>query len=132
MKTITTETEYQVQGHYSGQWEEVTAERTYREGRARLHEYRENEPGTPFRLRSVAVPVPTTPVWLHFASSRGDCLHTVRSKRIGAYALVAGRWRKIVDGAVDTLHDGERCRVADMRREDFTSDREAQAAGVKL
>jgi hypothetical protein len=45
-----TEDEYQVHGLYSGAWEEVTCETTRSEARARLKEYRENEPGTPFRL----------------------------------------------------------------------------------
>lgn len=33
-----------VQGLYHTNWEDVTAEETYSEGRQRLKEYRENEP----------------------------------------------------------------------------------------
>jgi hypothetical protein len=42
-----------VQGNYGyGQgWEDVTAEETRDEIKQRLREYRENEPGTPFRVR---------------------------------------------------------------------------------
>lgn len=41
-----------VQGDYGygHGWEDVTAETTTSACRARLREYRENEPGTPFRL----------------------------------------------------------------------------------
>lgn len=42
---------WNVQGNYGFGWETVTAETTYREVRARLREYRENEPGTSFRLK---------------------------------------------------------------------------------
>jgi len=42
---------WEVQGNYGQGWECVTAEYTYREARERLHEYRENEPGTSFRLK---------------------------------------------------------------------------------
>jgi hypothetical protein len=45
-----TEDEYQIHGYYSGQWEEVTAEETRTEAKARLREYRENEPSTAFKL----------------------------------------------------------------------------------
>ena len=41
-----------VQGNYGygHGWEDLTAEEKYSEGRARLREYRENEPGTSLRL----------------------------------------------------------------------------------
>lgn len=47
--------EWQVQGRYPGPygWEEVTAEDTRVEGLARLREYRENDPGTPYRIKRV-------------------------------------------------------------------------------
>jgi hypothetical protein len=45
-----TEDEYQVHGLYAHGWEEVTCEETRREARARLREYRENEPSTAFKL----------------------------------------------------------------------------------
>jgi hypothetical protein len=35
---------------YGHGWEDSTAETVYSEGRARLREYRENEPGVPHRL----------------------------------------------------------------------------------
>lgn len=35
---------YVIQGYYDTSWEDVTTEETYREARARLREYRENEP----------------------------------------------------------------------------------------
>ena len=41
---------YIVQGKYSARWEDVTAEHDRSEARARLQEYRENEPNTPRRL----------------------------------------------------------------------------------
>lgn len=46
----TTRDEYDVEGHYGYGWEVVTCEDTRTEARARLREYRENEPGTPFRV----------------------------------------------------------------------------------
>lgn len=45
-----TKDEYQVHGHYAHGWEEVTAEETRAEAKERLKEYRENEPGTAFKL----------------------------------------------------------------------------------
>ena len=45
-----TEDEFQIHGYYSGAWEEVTCETTRLEARARLKEYRENEPGTAFKV----------------------------------------------------------------------------------
>ncbi len=52
-----TRDEYEVQGNYGyGRgFECVTTEDTRREARARLREYRENEPGVPFRLKAVRV-----------------------------------------------------------------------------
>lgn len=41
---------FEVQGNYGHGWECVTAEETYKEARARLKEYRENE-CAPFRLK---------------------------------------------------------------------------------
>lgn len=44
-------TVYTVQGLYSGQWEDETEEETYREGKARLREYRANMPEYAHRLK---------------------------------------------------------------------------------
>jgi len=41
-----------VQGYYGCGWEDVTAETDPREARARLREYRDNEPEYPHRLIS--------------------------------------------------------------------------------
>jgi hypothetical protein len=40
-----------VQGNYGQGWEDVTAEETFKEIRQRVKEYRENEPGTAFRVK---------------------------------------------------------------------------------
>ena len=56
----TTRDEYDVEGCYAGGWEPVTAEDTYREARARLREYRENEPGTAFRIVKHRIPLVMT------------------------------------------------------------------------
>lgn len=40
-----------IEGCYAHGWEEVTAEETWAEARARLREYRDNERGTAFRAR---------------------------------------------------------------------------------
>lgn len=45
-----TRDEWNVQGSYGCGWEDVTAEDSYREARARLREYRENQPQYPHRL----------------------------------------------------------------------------------
>ena len=44
---------YDVEGNYGygDGWEAVTAEDNRKEARERLKEYRENEPGTPFRIK---------------------------------------------------------------------------------
>lgn len=42
---------WSVEGHYAHGWEEVTAEDDRKQARERIKEYRENEPGTSFRLR---------------------------------------------------------------------------------
>ena len=42
--------EYIVQGNYGQGWEDVTAEDTRSEGRARLREYRENDPSHAHRM----------------------------------------------------------------------------------
>lgn len=44
-----TETVYNVQGFYYGEWETVTAETEFYKARERLKEYRENQPGA-YRL----------------------------------------------------------------------------------
>ena len=50
-------TEYTLQGFYNGAWEDLTSEETRREIHVRRQEYRENEPGTAYRIRSKRVPV---------------------------------------------------------------------------
>lgn len=50
MYTRKTYDEYEVQGNYGYQWECVTTETTHKEARARLKEYRVNEPQYTFRI----------------------------------------------------------------------------------
>lgn len=45
--------DYEIQGNYGHGWECVTAEETRADALAQLATYRENEPGTPFRIRRV-------------------------------------------------------------------------------
>lgn len=52
-----TRDEFEVQGYYAGGWECVTTEDTRKEARARLKEYRENEPGTAFRRKTIRVKI---------------------------------------------------------------------------
>jgi len=42
---------YAVEGDYGHGYEEVTAEDSFLAARDRLREYRENEPGVPFRMK---------------------------------------------------------------------------------
>jgi len=42
---------WDVEGYYAGGWEAVTCEESRSEAKARLKEYRENDPGTSYRLR---------------------------------------------------------------------------------
>jgi hypothetical protein len=57
-----TRDEYNVQGYYdpSTGWEDVCAEDSYREARARLKEYRENEPQYAHRIKVRRVPIEVT------------------------------------------------------------------------
>lgn len=48
-----TKDEFQVQGYYGKAWEIVTTEEIRTEAKQRLAEYRENEPGTNFRIKTV-------------------------------------------------------------------------------
>lgn len=50
-----TRDEYNIEGLYAYGWETVCCEDTWREARARLREYRENEPGTAFRIKKARV-----------------------------------------------------------------------------
>lgn len=50
-----TRDEYNIEGFYAYGWEPVTCEGTWREARKRLQEYRENEPGTAFRIKKARV-----------------------------------------------------------------------------
>lgn len=56
-KPYKTELEYQIHGLYNGQWEEVTAEVTYQAARQTLRDYRENEPGIPFKIVSKRIKI---------------------------------------------------------------------------
>lgn len=47
--------EYEIQGNYGHGWEMVTTEATKPAAREQLATYRENEPGTAFRIKSVPV-----------------------------------------------------------------------------
>ena len=49
--------EWQIQGCYSGQWEEVCSEDNRKEAFQRLKEYRENESGTPFQIKKVRIKI---------------------------------------------------------------------------
>lgn len=51
-----TEDEFQIHGLYEGKWEEITAEKTWKEARTRIKEYRTNEPGTCFRVAKKRIP----------------------------------------------------------------------------
>ncbi len=60
--TRKTADEFRIMGYYPPHgWEEVTAEDTYKEARARLKEYRENERGTSFYIKRARVPLPPPP-----------------------------------------------------------------------
>lgn len=48
--------EIQVQGFYADYWEEVYTGTTKRDALDRLKEYRANEAGIPFRVKTVRVP----------------------------------------------------------------------------
>ena len=52
--------EFQIHGLYAHGWEEVTAEDTRSEANARLKEYRDNEPGTSFRIIKKRIPKEAT------------------------------------------------------------------------
>lgn len=45
-----TEDEYQIHGYYARGWEEVTSETTRKAAREQIKCYRENEPGTAFKI----------------------------------------------------------------------------------
>ena len=51
--------QYQVHGYYSEQYgyEEVTCAENFREARDLLRDYRENEPGVPFKIVTKRVPI---------------------------------------------------------------------------
>jgi hypothetical protein len=48
---------FDIEGAYGYGWECVTCEETRKGARERLKEYRENEPGTPFRIRKYREPI---------------------------------------------------------------------------
>ena len=52
-----TKDEWEIQGNYGHGWEMVTTEETYRQAREQLKCYRENEPGTPHRIKCVRVAI---------------------------------------------------------------------------
>ena len=47
----TTKDEYVLLGLYSGTWEELTAEETYKAIKQQLKCYQENEPATPYKIK---------------------------------------------------------------------------------
>ena len=49
--------EWQIQGLYYGQWEEVCAEDNRKDARQRLKEYQENETGTHFQIKKVRIKI---------------------------------------------------------------------------
>jgi len=57
--TRITKDEYQILGNYGDQYgyEEVTSEETFTAARDRLNEYRENEPGIPFMINMIRIPI---------------------------------------------------------------------------
>lgn len=52
-----TQDEYEIQGHYGYGWECVTVEDDRKEARARLREYKENEPQYAHRIVKKRVPI---------------------------------------------------------------------------
>ena len=52
-----TKDEWEIQGNYGHGWEMVTTEETYRQAREQLKCYRENDPGTPHRIKCVRVAI---------------------------------------------------------------------------
>jgi hypothetical protein len=53
-----TDYEFEIQGNYGQGWEMVTTETTRPEANEQLACYRENEPGTPFRVKRVKADTP--------------------------------------------------------------------------
>jgi hypothetical protein len=49
--------EWDIEGMYCGQWEVVTTETTREKLKANMKAYRENEPGTAFRVKKHRVPI---------------------------------------------------------------------------
>lgn len=56
-----TEDEFETQGKYNGKWEMLCTDVTRKEGQQTLRDYRENEPGTEFRLITRRVRKPEKP-----------------------------------------------------------------------
>jgi hypothetical protein len=52
-----TEDEYNIEGLYSGSWEMVTIEETWSAAKEQVKCYRENEPGTAFRIKKSRVKI---------------------------------------------------------------------------
>jgi hypothetical protein len=52
-----TRDEYEIQGDYGGGYEMVTTESTWRDARAQIKCYRENEPGIPFRIKKIRIKI---------------------------------------------------------------------------
>jgi len=52
-----TEDEYNIEGYYQGQWETVTCEETRTAAKEQIKCYRENEPGTAFRIKKSRVKI---------------------------------------------------------------------------
>lgn len=55
---------FEIQGRYGCGWEVVTTETSFREAKDRIREYRENELGVSFRIKTKRMPVENTEkVW---------------------------------------------------------------------
>jgi hypothetical protein len=55
MYTRKTTDEYEIQGNYGYGWEMVTTEETWKDARAQLRCYRENEPNASHRVKKIRV-----------------------------------------------------------------------------
>jgi hypothetical protein len=106
-----TRDEWQILGLYSGAWEEVTAEDSLKEARARLKEYRENEPGTPFQMVKKRVKIGQGTGELNTVADIRDTTARIKRERSTAarsqYVTGDGRRWPSLEAAVDhanTVH----------------------------
>ena len=49
---------FDIEGRYAHSWEAVTSEETWKDARAQVRAYRENEPDTAFRIRKYRKRIP--------------------------------------------------------------------------